>query len=278
MIWNSIRDSTADRELDPGLAFEVLLAVLPHEDSDIAVGNLLRWAEDRVVGGYLPYQPYCGRLASVLTERLGTTPAGSSLQLAITRGVVAMTDDATLLRGWLGGDEVPAGLVVDADLRWSLVLRMVRLGAVGMEVIDAELIRDKSSEGVAQAARCRAALPTAEAKEAAWAAITTEAEIGVSQLFAACEGFWHPSQLEITAPYVDRYFAEIGGTAALRSGVAVSLSAQRAFPRFAVEERVVGLAEQLASDEKVAPGIRRVVADMADDLRRAVAVRAAFPA
>ena len=278
VIWNSIRDSTADRELDPGLAFEVLLAVLPHEDSDIAVGNLLRWAEDRVVGGYLPYQPYCGRLASVLTERLGTTPAGSSLQLAITRGVVAMTDDATLLRGWLGGDEVPAGLVVDADLRWSLVLRMVRLGAVGMEVIDAELIRDKSSEGIAQAARCRAALPTAEAKEAAWAAITTEAEIGVSQLFAACEGFWHPSQLEITAPYVDRYFAEIGGTAALRSGVAVSLSAQRAFPRFAVEERVVGLAEQLASDEKVAPGIRRVVADMADDLRRAVAVRAAFPA
>jgi aminopeptidase N len=278
VIWNSIRDSTADRELDPRLAFEVLLAVLPHEDSDIAVGNLLRWAEDRVVGGYLPYQPYCGRLASVLTERLGTTPAGSSLQLAITRGVVAMTDDATLLRGWLSGDGVPAGLIVDADLRWSLVLRMVRLGAVGMEVIDAELVRDKSSEGVAQAARCRAALPTADAKEAAWAAITTEAEIGVSQLFAACEGFWHPSQLEITAPYVDRYFAEIGGTAVLRSGVAVSLSTQRAFPRFAVEERVVGLAEQLASDEKVAPGIRRVVADMADDLRRAVAVRAAFPA
>jgi aminopeptidase N len=216
VIWNSIRDSTADGELDPRLAFEVLLAVLPHEDSDIAVGNLLRWAEDRVVGGYLPYEPYRGRLASVLTERLGTTPAGSS--------------------------------------------------------------RDKSSEGVAQAARCRAALPTTEAKEEAWAAITTEAEIGVSQLFAACEGFWHPSQLEITAPFVDRYFAEIGGTAALRSGVAVSLSTQRAFPRFAVEERVVGLADQLASDEKVAPGIRRVVADMADDLRRAVAVRAAFPA
>jgi aminopeptidase N len=119
-------------------------------------------------------------------------------------------------------------------------------------------------------------LPTAAAKERAWTSIATDRELGVNELFAACEGFWHPAQLQITAPYVDRYFAEIGGTAELRSGMAVSITAGKAFPQYDVDERVVVLAEQLASDEKVAPGIRRRVADMADDLRRAVAVRAAF--
>ncbi|MDX6241639.1 MAG: aminopeptidase, partial [Kribbellaceae bacterium] len=277
VIWNSIRDAAADGELDPKLGFEVLLAVLPHEESDIAVGSLLRWAEDRLLGGYLPHEQYRSRFASVLTERLGSVPAGSSVQLAVVRGVVASTDDEALLRGWLDGSGVPAGLVVDAELRWLIVVRLARLGLIGEKDVEAELARDKSTEGVAHATRCRAALPTAAAKERAWTSISTDGELGANELFAACDGFWHPAQLDITAPYVDRYFAEIGGTAELRSGMAVSITAGKAFPRYDVEERVVALAEQLASDEKVAPGIRRTVADMADDLRRAVAVRAAFP-
>jgi hypothetical protein len=98
-------------------------------------------------------------------------------------------------------------LQIDADLRWSLVLRLVRLRAFGAAEIDAELAGDKSTEGVSQAARCRAALP--DGKEEAWARIMTETEIGVKELFATCEGFWHPAQADVTAPYVERFFAEI---------------------------------------------------------------------
>ena len=111
------------------------------------------------------------------------------------------------------------------------------------------------------AIRCRAALPTPEAKERAWTLIMTDADVANYELYAACEGFWHPAQLELTAPYVDRYFAEIAGTEKLRSGWVVAHSAKLAFPRYAVDERVVALAADLVADESVAAGIRRSVGD-----------------
>ncbi|WP_328994360.1 aminopeptidase N [Kribbella sp. NBC_01245] len=276
VIWNSLRDATADAELDPRLAFDVLLAALPHEDSDIAVATLVAWGRSRLLGRYLPYEPYRGRLADVLTARLGSTPAGSSLQLAIARGVVGTTTDTGLLTGWLAGSDVPVGLAVDADLRWLITLQLARLGAIGDAEIDAELARDKSSEGEVHAVRCRAALPTPEAKERAWALISTDAEVANYELYAACEGFWHPAQLEVTAPYIDRYFAEIAGTEKLRSGWVIARTALLAFPNTVIDEQVVRKAEALVADDSVSTGIRRSVGDEADDLRRAVRIRTAF--
>jgi aminopeptidase N len=271
VIWNSIRDSTADAELDPRQAFDILLKALPSEDSDIAVGSLLRWLDDRLLGGYLPYEPYRGQAAEVLTKRLAQTPPGSSLQLAITRGVSSTTDDAALLQNWLNGNEIPDGLKVDADLRWSLVLRLVRLGVYGKEQVEAELAKDQSTEGVSQAARCLAA--TADGKEAAWTRIMTDPTIGVNELFATCEGFWHPAQAELTAPYVERFFTEIAGTAKIRSGMAVALTTTRIFPRFAVDESVLERARTFLADGNVDSSVSRTTSDLTDDLARAVRAR-----
>jgi aminopeptidase N len=276
VVWNSLRDSVEDAELDPRLVFDVLCAALPYEDSDIALGTLINWTRTRVLGGFLPAEPYTSRLAEVLTERLPGTPAGSSLQLAVTRGMVSTTSDAGRLKGWLEGRDVPDGLAIDADLRWLVTLRLARLGAIGDTEIDAELARDRSSEGLVHATRCRAALPSAEAKERAWAQIINDGEIANYELYAACEGFWHPSQTEVTAPYLDRYFAEIAGTEKLRSGWVVNRAAQLAFPGVFVDPDVVAKADALAADETVGAGIRRAVSDAADDLRRTVAVRQAF--
>jgi aminopeptidase N len=165
---------------------------------------------------------------------------------------------------------------MDAELRWTVLLQLARLGAIGDAEIDAELTRDTSSEGVVHAIRCRAALPTAEAKERAWTLIMTDADVANYELYAACEGFWHPGQVDVTAPYVDRYFAEIPGTEKLRSGWVVAQSAKSAFPRYAVDQAIVSRASDLVADESVAPGIRRSVGDSVDDLKRALAVRSAF--
>ncbi|NEA31481.1 aminopeptidase N [Streptomyces sp. SID13031] len=274
VIWNSIRDAVTDAELDPRQALAILLEAIQSEDSDIAVGSLLRWLEDRLLGAYLPQDPYRGQAAAALTARLAETPAGSSLQLAITRGLVATTDDAKLLQCWLDGSDVPEGLQVDTDFRWSLVLRLIQLGAYGKEEVEAELAEDRSTEGAVQAARCLAA--TADGREAAWQRIMTDGSVGVSELFATCEGFWDPAQAELTAPYVERYFTEIAHTGEIRAGMAVAMTVARIFPRFAVDEAAVRQAEALIADETVAPSIRRTSADQTDDLRRALAVRRTY--
>ncbi|MFD7155167.1 aminopeptidase N [Kribbella sp. NPDC059898] len=276
VVLNSVRDAVADAELDPKAGFDVVLGMLPTETSDIAVGTLLGWSMSRLLGVYLPYEPYREQLADVLRARLETVEAGTSVQLSLARGFARFTDDVDRLKGWLAGDGVPDGVTMDADLRWIVTLQLARLGAIGEADIDAELRRDSSSEGVVHATRCRAALPTADAKERAWAQITTDADLPNYELYAACEGFWHPTQAELTAPYVDRYFAEIAGTQKLRSGWVVASSAGLAFPRYAIEQRVVDLAAGLIADESVAAGIRRSVADSTDDLKRALSVRSAY--
>ncbi len=274
VIWNSVRDATADAELDPRQALDLFLATIQHEESDIAVGSLVRWLEERVLGGYLEYDEYHGRVADALSNKLASTAPGSSLQLVTARGFIATTDDAGLLKFWLDGSESPAGLEIDADLRWSLVLRLVRLNALEALDIDAELARDKSTEGVNQAARCRAALP--DGKEAAWTRIMTDPAIGVKELLAAAEGFWHPGQAAVTAPYVRRFFTDIPGTGEIRAGMVLALTVQRIAPRFAIDADLIAPAEVLIADESVAPGIRRQTANFLDELRRAVEVRRTF--
>ena len=56
----------------------------------------------------------------------------------------------------------------------------------------------------------------------------------------------------------------------------VAQSAKLAFPRYAVEQRVVDRAADLVADESVAAGIRRSIGDSVDDLKRALAVRSAL--
>ncbi|MEV0796720.1 aminopeptidase N [Kribbella sp. NPDC050281] len=274
VIWNSIRDSTADAELDPRQALDLFVTAIKDEDSDIAVGSLVRWLEEHVLGVYLPYDESRGPVADALAAKLATVEPGSSLQLATVRGFVATTDDAELLKSWLDGVETPAGLELDQDLRWELVLRLVQLDAFGAAEIDAELARDTSTEGVNHAARCRAALPAG--KEAAWTRIMTDPAIGVKELLAAADGFWHPGQAAITAPYVRRYFTDIAGTDAIRAGMVIGLTARRIAPRFAIDESLVEPAEQLIADESVVSSVRRQTANFLDDLRRALAVRRTF--
>jgi aminopeptidase N len=274
VIWNSIRDATAYAELDPRQALDLFVSTIEHEDSDIAVGSLIRWLEEQVLGGYLPYDDYRGAVADALGNKLAGAARGSSVQLATVRGLIATTDDADMLKSWLDGDDVPDGLEIGVELRWALVLRLVQLEVLGAEDIDAELARDASTEGVINAARCRAALPAG--KEAAWTRIMTDPTVGVRELLAVAEGFWHPGQAAITAPYVDRFFTDIPRTAEIRSGMVVALTVLRIAPKYVIDPNLIARAEALIADETVAPGIRRQTANFADNLRKAVEVRRTF--
>ncbi|MFI5732871.1 aminopeptidase N [Kribbella sp. NPDC051587] len=276
VVLNSVRDSAADAELDPRLAFDILLGMLATETTDVGVSTMADWARTHLLGVYLPYEENRARLEKVLADRLPQVPAGTSLQLAVVRAYVRFSADTAVLKGWLAGTAVPEGVTMDADLRWLVTVQLARLGAIGDAEIDAEFERDSSSEGKVHATRCRAALPLAEAKERAWATIMTDADVPNYELDAASEGFWHPTQADLTAPYLERFFAEIPATEKLRSGWIVAATAGLAFPRFAVDERVVARADDLVADESVAAGIRRSVGDRTDDLKRALAVRAAY--
>jgi aminopeptidase N len=94
------------------------------------------------------------------------------------------------------------------------------------------------------------------------------------QTEAMAGGFWQLDQVDLCRSYVPRYFEEIRAVWQQRSPqVARSLAAQL-YPSVVVEQEVLDRTTEFLSDVTLPPGLRRVVLERADDLRRAVAARA----
>jgi aminopeptidase N len=274
VVWNSLTYAVDDADLDPRTMLDVLEAALPAERQDIALSSMLSWTNGVLRGRYLPPGEADERVAALATAVLHRAAPGSSAQIAAARGVAGSATDPDALIFWLDGAP-PQGLTVDPEMRWTVLQRLCVLGAVDDARLDHELARDRSAAGAVHAARCRAALPTPEAKAAAWQLITRDTSAGNYELYATCEGFWAPEQHELTAAYVDRYFEEIPASTELRTGWVVGEMSRLAYPRYAVSAETVDLAEAVMGDD-LATGVRRSIADRTDDLQRALAVRRRF--
>jgi aminopeptidase N len=274
VLWNSLTYAVDDAELDPSSVLGILEAALPHERQEVALGALLGWVTGTLRGRYLPPGSADERVAALADAVLRHASPGGGAQIAAARALAASATGPDTLARWLDGDP-PPGLTMDADMRWAVLQRLCVLGAADEAALLRELDRDRTGEGAVHAARCRAALPSAEAKAEAWRLVTKDPTVGNYVLYATCEGFWAPEQAALTQPYVERYFAEIPATARLRSGWVVSQTAKLAYPVYSVSEGTLRLAERALGDD-LDPGVRRAVADRSHDLRRAVTVRSRF--
>ncbi|MEH0939044.1 aminopeptidase N [Micromonospora psammae] len=280
LLWAEALDAATDGERPVTGLVGLIAAALPAETEVIIAEEVLTLSR-RLIDRYLDplaREAALLRVAGACAALLAGAPAGGSLQLAAARGLIAASTDTGLLAGWLAGAGVPEGLAVDADLRWSLLLRLVVLGAAGEPEIAAEAAADRSATGAERAACCRAALPDAAAKRVAWEIVTTSTELSNRLVEATAEGFWQPEQAALTAPYVERYFADMPAAARLRTAWAADQVTILAFPRYAVAQPTRELAAALLARDDLTPGLRRWVTDLDDDLRRALVARTAVAA
>jgi aminopeptidase N len=202
---------------------------------------------------------------------------GSDHQLAAFRRLILSCDDPEVHRGWLAFSGLPAGIALDPELRWAIVSQLAAL--TGDErLIDDAMDQDRSGLSRSYAARARATLPLAEAKERTWQLLMRPSPIGAYELYAAAEGFFHPAQTELTAPYVERYFSDIVATSSFRSGWALGRVATLAFPVPATTEETLALARRTLARDDLAGPLERKLRDRTDALRRAVASIAAWGA
>ncbi|MGS2617561.1 aminopeptidase N [Micromonospora sp. LZ34] len=280
LLWREALDAAIDGERPVAGLVELIAAALPAETEVIIAEDVLTLSRS-LIDRYIDPVARTAALALVAgacRQLLDGAPAGQSLQLAAARGWLAATTDADLLTGWLAGRGVPAGLAVDAELRWAVLHRLVVLGTAGEAEIAAEAAADPSAAGAERAARCRGALPDPAAKRAAWEIIVSNAELSNRLVEATAEGFWQPEQAELTAGYVDRYFADMPAAARLRTPWTADRVAGLAFPRYAVAQPTREAAAALLARDDLTPGLRRVVTDADDDLRRALIARTAVAA
>ncbi|MFC1419791.1 aminopeptidase N [Streptacidiphilus cavernicola] len=283
VVWNAARDLVRDGELSPVEYLDLVAVHLPGEGSVHLVQAVLGFARSVVADEYLtPDQRPAGLalLAGVARDLVRRTEGGpdeSGLRLVAVRALIAASStpaEIAVLQSWREEGGVPGGPQLDQELSWALLLRLCVLGAAGADQIAAELERDPSAVGQEGAARCGAALPDQAAKDAAWAALF-ESDLSNYLIAATAQGFWQPEQAELLGDRPQRYFAAVVAAAERRGPAVGRLLGLHGFPAHDATEATVRAAEQCLARTDLTPALRRALADRLDDLRRAVAARAA---
>ncbi len=273
VCWSGLWDATRDAEL-PARTFVAAVVAGAQGESDPGVLETLLaqarqaaelWAADAAV---------LDGLAAHCRGQTAAQSAGSDAQLTWAKAWVASTRVDASLTDWLQERNVPAGLAVDTELRWEVVRRLSALGALTVDDIDAELARDRTATGERHADYARAARPDGAAKQRAWQRATRDLALSNHQTEASAAGFWQVGQADLCREYVERYFAEIVDVWQSRTPQVASSLAGRLYPAVVIDQAVLDRTAEFLAADALPAGLRRVVRERADDLRRAVAARA----
>ena len=279
LCWAASWDMVRDGEL-AARDYAVLVARgLPNETDVNLVIATLRQVQTAVIQFADPAWSATGwqLLADTARAALAAAEPGSGFQLAWARGFAAAArteTDLAVLRGWLAGTGVPAGLAIDTDLRWTLVCALVANGAAGPDQIEAELDLDRTSGGERAAAQAHALVPTAEAKAETWRRLTGEDTLPNWLQRAMLQGLHHPTQLDLTASYGPKFFEVADEIWATRDSEPAQEFAMLAYPAYHVTQATVDATDAwLAGQGHPAP-LRRLVAEGRDGILRALKARA----
>jgi aminopeptidase N len=165
------------------------------------------------------------------------------------------------------------GLELDAEPQWAALRRLAAAGQADDARIDAELARDPSDAGRRNAAACRAAIPDAGHKEAAWRLLASETT-GPETVAAVAGGFTQPEHADLLAPYAARYLAEMPNLWRTRSGHMRVRLANVLFPYPAVTPEFLAQIDGFLAAGGADPGLARIVRDHRDTAERALRARA----
>ncbi|MDU0479767.1 aminopeptidase N [Staphylococcus chromogenes] len=213
-------------------------------------------------------------LASLLLDGVRTAEPGSDFQLAFAQALAKVRPHADAIdyfRGILDGT-APAGLVIDADLRWWALTALIAAGEIDdpAKAIAAELARDKSAAGQNSAWRAEAAVNTAANKEQVFAELTDVSQ-GLSNLATRhkTEGLTFAGSAANLQQFNDRYF-DIADKFWADASSEVALATLNAiYPSWDISEEGLARADRFLAGEHVT-GLTRVVSENRDRVARAL--------
>ena len=281
-LWERLRDGA----LAPSEFVEVLLRVIPVEEHTVVLRTILRTTKQipsMLLATLRWFLPEASRPAMVDTSvevirtALDAAAPGSDKQQQLVVAYAALarhTDDLTRLRGILDGSVVVAGLSVDQDLRWTLLTQVAAAGGADEADIAAELERDPSLAGREQALKARAAIPTAQAKEAAWALAIDEDTQTNAAIEAIGAGFRRCNDPALLRPFVQRYHDMLEPVFANRSYAIAERCVKYFYPLDIADAALRDRTRDWLAEHDDAPaGLRRLVIEQLAVVETAVATQ-----
>ncbi|MDR7081140.1 aminopeptidase N [Arthrobacter ginsengisoli] len=281
LVWGSAWDAARDGETPARGYVELILANIAEESDSSVIQVQLRQLATTL--NFYVAADHKEATATAAADRLwelaSGVPAGSDAQLQFVKSYALLARSAGQLdtvSGLLEGSLTLPGLTVDQDLRWELITSLVAGGRAGDEAIDAELEQDNTATGQNAAALAKAAIPTPEAKAAAWEAIVVRGELSNALQGSAVSGFTRVLDTSLLEPYAEKYFDAVPGivkdrTHALAQQIVVGL-----YPAQLTTQATVDRTDEfLASLPEDSAALRRMMLENRDGVARALRARQA---
>ena len=272
-VWNGVRSAFHNATIDPTQVLSLIEAAIPFEDNDDAIGATMPWAIGKVAALSADRSLALDRIHRASLALLDNAPTDSTLQLSAFQSAASSATDPAELRAWLSGHSLPPGLRIDLDLRWRILVQLASMGETDRDELERALHAEPTARALVEHARAVASIPDTAAKEWAWRRFTGEDDVPNYELEAAGTGMWRAGQESLTEPYAERYFAELPGTVAARSGWVLADAAGWFFPITALAAATVDRARALIALGGLDSSLRRTVVDMTDELERRLAVK-----
>ncbi|GAA2849550.1 aminopeptidase N [Microbacterium arabinogalactanolyticum] len=279
LVWGAAWDQTRDAESPASAYIDLVLGNIGRETESTTVRTTLSQLLLAASSYVTPENRTAARekVADALWALAQQAESGSDSQLQLVTAfanVLVTPEHAGIVGRLRSGEETLPGLDIDADLSWQLLNGLAAIGATDAAAIDAALAADNTSKGAEFAAQARAALPTAEAKQAAWSSLIDNADLPNTIVRSAALGFVHPSGVGVLGDFIPKYFDMLvpiweGRTYQIADYLVVGL-----YPRSlaSVELRDATRA-WLSSHQDASPALRRLVHENLADVERALAAQ-----
>ncbi|GMA28224.1 aminopeptidase N [Arenivirga flava] len=275
IVWGAAWDATRDAELRPSDYVRLVLGNIASETESTTIRTTLA----QLVTVARMYVAPERRLETVtevadgLWALAAEAQAGSDAQFQFLKAfaqVVTTDEHGDVLAALLEGSRALDGLEIDTDLRWELLEGLVLLGRAGESEVVAALESDNTATGAQAAARLRAAIPTAEAKLAAFASLVDVDTAPNMIVRNTALGFQHvidPAPLEAT---VERYFDSLTTLWAERSYHIADTVISGLYPAPLASEALRERTEAWLAANPGTPALRRIVIESLAGVERAL--------
>ena len=199
--------------------------------------------------------------------------AGSDAQFQFVKffaGIASTDGHVASLTGLLDGSLTLPNLEIDTDLRWELLEGLVLNNAADDGAINAELEKDNTSNGQQAAARARASIPTAAAKQAAFASLVDKDDLSNVIVRSVTVGYQHANDPSSLSGLVTPYFDAIAGIWASRAYKIAEYVVVGLYPFPLASQELVDATNAWLDANPDLPALRRMVIESLAGVQRAL--------
>ncbi len=277
LVWGAAWDMTRDAEMRTRDWTDLVLANIGQETDAWAVTRIP--SSTALAVNFYSDPAHRADLRSTwesgLRELLLAAEPGSDHQLTFARSYAgAAHHDSALddLIGLLDGSFTVEGLAIDQDMRWTLITALAKSGRFGDAEIDAELEVDKTISGQEAAAAARAAQPTAEAKQAAWAAIVDPSTPNETAREVAFSIFRF-GQEDVLEPYLETFLSAAETLVDVLGFHKASTILEYGFPKPLGSAATLARLDEWLADNNAPKQAQRYIGEARADIARALAAQ-----